>query len=418
MEEVFQVFLKFIAGWWWIFLPIILFPIFWELYVFYIQARYLSGIKFNLLEIRLPKEVEKTPKAMEQVWTDFHAPHDVFNLKELYIKGEVVQWVSCEIVSDGGNIHFYVRTPSTLKNLVESAIYSQYSEAEITEVEDYVRSIPVDVPNSAYDLWGSDLVFTKPNPYSMRTYEEFEDVKEEKRIDPLSAMLEGLSTLQEGEQIWIQILAQPILFESRPEAEKLVAKLFGKKVDKKPGATDELKKFMGDFVDIISTGRQAETKQEKDNMEVFKMFTLTPGERPILEGIERKMDKFQFYCNIRFLYVARKDIFFKPKIRLFLAPLKQLSSLNANGLKVGPNKTKINYFFIDRRVFYRKRRLMRFYRSRFFESWYPPLVLNTEELATIFHFPGKMVASAPTVLRVEARKGEPPTILPIGDFEE
>lgn len=420
MEQILQSFVKFIIDWWWIFPPIILFPIFWDLYIFYIQSRHFKSIKYTLLEIRLPKEVDKTPKAMEQVWTDFHAPHDVFNLKELYIKGEVVQWVSCEIVSDGGRIHFFVRTPTALRNLVESAIYAEYPEAEITEAEDYINSIPADIPNNSYDLWGCDLVLTKPNPYPIKTYENFDDGKQEdeKRLDPLSAMLEGLSTLQEGEQIWIQILAQPILFESKPEAEKLVAKLFGKKAEKKPGATDELKKFMGDFVDIIATGKQAETKQEKDNMDAFKMFMLTPGERTILEGIEKKMDKFQFYCNIRFAYIAKREIFFKPKIRLFLAPLKQFASLNANGLKVGPNKTKINYFFIDRRVYYRKRRLMRFYRNRMFEPWYPPIILNTEELATIFHFPGRMVSPAPTVQRVEARKGEPPGILPIGDFEE
>jgi hypothetical protein len=419
MEEILHSFVKFLIGWWWIFPPIILAPIFWELYIFYIQAKHLKSIKYCLLEIRLPKEVDKTPKAMEQVWTDFHAPHDVFNLKELYIKGEVVQWVSCEIVSDGGKIHFFVRTPTALRNLVESAIYAEYPEAEITEADDYINSVPADIPNSSYDLWGSDLVLTKPNPYPMKTYVEFDDKEEdERRLDPLSAMLEGLSTLQEGEQIWIQILAQPILFESRPEAIALVTKLFGKKVEKKPGVTDDLKKFMGDFVDIIATGKQAETKQEKDNMDAFKMFMLTPGERTILEGIEKKMDKFQFYCNIRFVYIAKRDIFFKPKIRLFLAPLKQFASLNANGLKVGPNKTKINYFFIDRRVFYRKRRLMKFYRARLFEPWYPPIILNTEELATIFHFPGRMVSPAPTVQRVEARKGEPPVILPIGDFEE
>lgn len=356
---------------------------------------------------------------MEQVWTDFHAPHDVFNLKELYIKGEVVQWVSCEIVSDGGQIHFYIRTPSSIRSLVESAIYAEYPEAEIFEVDDYTKSIPADVPNSAYDIWGCDLVLTKPNPYPIKTYLEFDDKEEdERRIDNLSVMLEGLSTLQPGEQIWVQILAQPILFESKPEAEKLVAKLFGKKAEKKAGTTDELKKFVGDFVDIIASGRVAETKQEKDDMSAFKMFMLTPGERTVLEGIEKKMDKFQFYCNVRFIYVAKKEIFFKPKIRLFLAPLKQFASLNANGLKVGPNKTKVNYFFIDRRVFYRKRRLLRFYRMRMFENWYKPIILNTEELATIFHFPGRMVSPAPTVQRVEAKKGEPPPILPIGDYEE
>jgi len=407
-------FLNFLGDWWWTFAPIILGFIFWEIYVYYIQERFFVSLKWILLEVRLPMEVEKTPKAMEQVWCDLHGMHDIFNLKEKYLKGEFVHWVSCEIVSDAGKIHFYVRVTEAFRNLAESAIYSQYPEAEITEVEDYVNSVPVDVPNRAYDLWGSDLELTKPNPYPIRTYEEFEDVKEEKRVDPLSSLMEGLSTLKEGEQIWVQILAQPILFEGRPEAEKLVEKLFGKKLQKKVGMTEELGKFVGDFIDIIATGRKAETAEEKESYDMFKMFVLTPGDRKVLEGIERKMDRLQFHCDFRFIYVAKKDVFFKPRIKFVLGPIKQFTTLNTNGIKVGPNKTKINYFFVDRRTYYRKRRLFRFYKKRIFETWFKPMILNTEELATIFHFPGKMVAPAPMVPRVEARKGEPPSILPTG----
>jgi hypothetical protein len=39
-------------------------------------------------------------------------------------------------------------------------------------------------------------------------------------------------------------------------------------------------------------------------------------------------------------------------------------------------------------------------------------ILNTEELATIYHFPTKMV-EAPMVHRIEAKKGEPPAGLPV-----
>ncbi|PIQ92904.1 MAG: hypothetical protein COV69_00790 [Parcubacteria group bacterium CG11_big_fil_rev_8_21_14_0_20_39_14] len=386
--------------------------IFWELYVFFVREKFFLTIKFVLLEISLPREVEKTPKAMEQVWDEFHGLHDIFNLKELYIKGEFVQWLSCEIVSNGGKIHFYIRTPEIFRDLVESALYSQYPEVEISEVEDYVSSVPADIPNRAYDMWGSDFILTKSDPYPIKCYEEFEEIKEEKRVDPLSSLVEGLGTLKEGEQIWLQILAQPILFEGRPAAEKLISKLFGKKFDEESGTMKELGKFTTDIIDIITTGRKAETNEEISQMDMFKSFMLTPGEREILEGIEKKMDKLPFFCNIRFIYIAKKEIFFKPKIRLAMSPFKQFTTLNANGIKIGPNKTKINYFFVDRRVYYRKRRLLRFYKRRLFEVGWKPNILNAEELATIFHFPGKLVAPAPMVSRVEARKGEPPPTLP------
>jgi hypothetical protein len=39
-------------------------------------------------------------------------------------------------------------------------------------------------------------------------------------------------------------------------------------------------------------------------------------------------------------------------------------------------------------------------------------ILNSEELATLFHFSGQGAAPAPSVSRIEAKKGEPPAGLP------
>ena len=40
-------------------------------------------------------------------------------------------------------------------------------------------------------------------------------------------------------------------------------------------------------------------------------------------------------------------------------------------------------------------------------------ILNTEELASLFHFPSRRVAPAPGVPRVEAKRGEAPPEIPI-----
>ena len=69
----------------------------------------------------------------------------------------------------------------------------------------------------------------------------------------------------------------------------------------------------------------------------------------------------------------------------------------------------------DIRLKKKKERIFDAYvRRSYFYPPYPrkPFVLNTEELATIFHFPGG-VAETPTFTRIDSRKGEPPANLPV-----
>jgi hypothetical protein len=74
----------------------------------------------------------------------------------------------------------------------------------------------------------------------------------------------------------------------------------------------------------------------------------------------------------------------------------------------------VNYFLKKKREAGKKTKILDAFRQRSY--FYMPydrkaFVLNTEELPTIFHFPGR-VAETPTFGRIEAKKGEAPTDLP------
>ena len=53
---------------WWFLVPIALAIIFFELWMFYIENRFIANIKWSLLRVKTPKEILKTPKAMEQIF--------------------------------------------------------------------------------------------------------------------------------------------------------------------------------------------------------------------------------------------------------------------------------------------------------------------------------------------------------------
>ena len=60
---------------WWIVLPLIAFFIFWDFWLLYLHVRFVKAITWKLLEIKVPKNVLKTPKAMEQIFAAAHAPY-------------------------------------------------------------------------------------------------------------------------------------------------------------------------------------------------------------------------------------------------------------------------------------------------------------------------------------------------------
>ena len=322
-------------------------------------------------------------------------------------------------------VHFYIRTPKQFQGFIESTIYSQYPDVEIIEVADYTKNVPQDAPNKNWDVWGMDLINTKPDCYPIKTYKKFESemqTKEEKRIDPLSGLLEGLTTLGHGEQMWIQVIIKPIR-EEKPwvrEGLKIRNEIVGRVEKPKPVR----KSLIQEATEGILFG-QAESGEAQGGKEelIPPAMGLTPGEKEIAAAIEEKISKFGFDCAIRYVYIGKRDVFYKPRVKIPFGFFKDLSTEALGGFK--PDKhtiTKVKspfFWFLDkRRLYLRKRKMFRNYIRR----WAPyfPLpggtfVLNTEELATIFHFPSQTVVPAPALPRIESKKTGPPFGLPAED---
>ncbi len=106
-----------------------------QLYLFYIRGKWASGHKYILLAIDIPKDNEQTPKAVENMFTYLGGAHGTQNFFETWFEGEFQKSFSYEIVSLEGYTQFLIRTPSEYRNLIESSVYSQYPDAEISEVD-------------------------------------------------------------------------------------------------------------------------------------------------------------------------------------------------------------------------------------------------------------------------------------------
>lgn len=385
-----------------IWLPIFLIYVSWNLWVRYLRANFIAEKEMVLLEIKLPRDLMKSPKAMELFLNNLHQTGGENNPFDKYWKGGIRAWFSLELVSIEGQVKFFIWTRDEMKEIVETQIYAQYPDVEVSETPDY--SLNVHYDPEKITLWGTEFELTKEDPYPIKTYVDYgldKDPKEEFKVDPISNVIEYLGSLGQGEQAWIQIIVRA------HKKKKLKDQLLWKKTEDWKEKGEEL----------INELLERDKSDKGDDMGKFFKIR-TEGEKDVITAIERSISKHGFDCGMRVIYLAEEDKFRKVNIGGLISSVKQYSSQNLNGFK--PNKksmTKFDYPWQDykkKRLSKRKVKILDAYRRRGY--FYPPhrrksFVLSSEELATIFHFPGDVVQT-PTLSRIESKKAEAPINLP------
>lgn len=386
----------------------------WKGWMHYIHLSYVTNLKWSLLEVRLPKDVFKSPAAMELVFVNaFYQTGGVGTWYHKYWLGNLPTWFSLEIVSIEGKVHFFIRTQEKFKSIIESQIYSQYPQAEITEAPDYTAQVPPHTKDGEWSMYGCEFKLKKEDAIPIKTYVDFGldkavgSLDEEQRIDPITSTLEMLGSMKEGEQFWIQILIRPANWARYPA----------------PGHWFKKQKWQD-----IGRAKIEELKAKvKPKAPGEQPARLTKGEQDVITAIEKSITKYGFDFGIRTIYLAKKDVFDPNRISPLTGLMRQYNSMDLNEF-AGANYTGFDYPWQDltgNRTLKLKKELLSAYRDRGY--FYPPYnhvghgmfaghrtpsVLTTEELATIYHFPGR-VSETPSFQRIEAKKSEPPSSLPI-----
>ena len=399
---------------WFIVLPPLFFYLFELLWMYHIQAAFWASADWVLLELIPPKNIEKSPKPMEALFVGFAGVEKSFNPFEEYIDGAFPDYMSLEIVSDQGIVHFYIRSMKKYRHLVEAHLYAQYPEVEIIEVPDYVNDVPKIIPNAKWDLWGADIEFQKHPAYPIKTYKAFEEDITGTMIDPLAGLLEVMGKLGPGQQMWLQwVIAPTSPSWASKTGKELTEKLKGRE-KKKEVLLERIWKDVWDVLGNLFTALHSEVEfpSEKKKDEQPLDTRLSPGERDVLKAVEDNLGKLQYSTKGRFIYLGRKENYDKALgVSAFWGSLKQFNDDNLNSLKPdGDSKTFANYVSKKSRLRYRQHKLLRRYRNRNRDG--KMMVMSAEELATIFHFPD-MNVMAPSFSRVEAKRGGAPANLPI-----
>lgn len=399
---------------------VVFFPVFvwmcWQLWKYWIQNLYSAKKKYVLLAIDVPRDNEQSMRAIEHIMTALHGVHFNPNLKEKYWIGVLQDKFSLEIVSIEGYIQYFVYCDNYNADLVKAAVYAQYPDAEIVEVEDYVPNVPYKYPDETYTMWGTEFVLAKNDVYPLRTYEQFEHSLTGVFADPMAAILEVMSRLRPGEQVWLQIVITPEGITWREKGIKEVYKLIEKKV-KVPRnlldvALDTPVQGLGIVHDALFGPFEKNDKDDRASSGNF--LNLTTGEKFIVEEIQKKIARIVWKTKFRFVYVGPQDIFDTYRVvGSIYGAVKQFNTLDLNAFKAG-SKTIVSrptYFFVQRRRRHRRNKMMMAYKVRSNWAGEAASVLSDVEVATIFHFPS-IIVRAPLVSRTETKKAEPPSRLP------
>lgn len=258
--------------------------------------------------------------------------------------------ISCEIVARREDIRFYVSVPKTIKDLVEKQIHGAYPGADIKEMEEV--SIFTEKGKVAF----AALRLRYANHYPIRTYKDLP-------TDALSSITSVLAKMSEGEGAVLQILIQP---------------------------TGDKWKTMGRS--YISKVKKDEANPEKAN---FKVNPKT------LEAIEQKIQKPGFNTVVRIVVCSDTKEKAHLHLKNILASFEQFSSDNNEFWEV---KFPIKHLFLTDFIY------------RYFPVVNIPLlrqysVLNTDELASVFHLPNKTIET-PYIFWLNAKRAPAPMAIP------
>jgi len=395
-----------------IWLPFMIFAIFLYRWMDFIGKRFLLSLGRVTYRIKLPPEVQKSPEAMEFVLNQIWNKQTVDNLWQAYIDGKRPLPYGLEIVSIGGDVRFYINIYR--KKVVEAllpALYSQYPGIEVIEEPvDYAAEVPVGDPE--WDIFSIHLNKKEKKYAPIKTYIDWKlDTmpKEEEKIDPITPLLERLAEIGPNERLYYQFLITTFRKQSFTSGDFWNFK-----------ETDDWSKEAHAHIDELMQ-RDPKTKApvSPEGSDFDGMPRITPGERDTVAALERNAEKYCYKTGIRILYLAKKGHFRSTIINPSNRVLAQWDMIGRASIGVRW-RTDFNYMWFSDpfgdRLKAIKQQEHREYKMRKFVPKSQndmPKYFTTEELASIFHIPGK-VALTPTLERIPSTRSQAPANLPVG----
>lgn len=319
-----------------------------------------------VLLLQVPRTNDQKELAAEQMFASLHGLLTLPSVKRF--RPPKRERLSFEIAVLKKRIGFYVWVPEYLKSFVEEQIYAQYPSCQISEVPDYSQTSD----DSFATRLTTEMKLIQNDALPIKTFQSFE-------VDPLASITAALAKFEDDEEAWIQLMVKPAPSNWHKKSEKYITGLRG----------DGSKKTSGTGL-ITALWAPPEYKAGES-------VKLTEYETSRASGAEEKSHKLAFETTLRIIYRGHVPVP-QAKLRLqsIIATYKQFNTTYMNGFE--QQKVIDDPNIVDA------------YRARYYGK--KKLILNIEEVATLYHLPHTNVET-PYILWALSQTAEPPANLPI-----
>ena len=287
------------------------------------------------------------------------------SLKSLYSSTAVgwlfgQEYISLEYIAHEQEIYFYIVIPKHSKLLVEKQILGFYPDALVEQTDE------INIFEGKKVILGEIMKLKKSFEFPIRTYQKLE-------TDSMNGILSAFSKLSENESSAIQILLRPVDDDWQEKIKKHIRKT----EHKHSGIHLSWNPFhwLGLIFDLFTRNHQddAPRNEEKDEDEPIDE-----------EGLmKEKVKKTGYAVSIRIITTGDDEDAVYAELQNIISAFSQFASPTYNKFK--PVKRKSLSI------------LVRHYIFRQFAWWQKNSIMNSEELATLFHFPHSKYNKQPEI---------------------
>lgn len=359
--------------------------------IFREQKNFERGLKMVPLLIHLPPSSDDTDgsnrDARDVVDENISKAQIIYNIiastieKSRKYKYYGQRHFGFEIVGSKGFVHFYAAVPVAMVEVVKQGIISAYPAARLEEVADHNIFSPVGKISGTI---GGELTLKENYAYPIATYQDL-------KRDTMQALLNALSTLDKEDGVGIQILMRPADTSWRKAASEVASKK-RKGKDSKKGAA-----LAGGLLKDLAVA-VAKPPEEKGGSSGGDKPELSSMEQNILDSIDAKTQSPGFETMIR--VVASSNISQRANAILsnIVSTFALFDAPGKNGFKYTPAKDM--------------ERFVTAYIMRFFPPENKSNILNSVELATLFHFPDQKNIPTSQLERQSSKQVDGPRNIP------